>query len=389
MSDEQHMKRALSLARRGLGAVEPNPMVGCVIVKGAKVIGEGYHKRFGGPHAEIEALNAVEAGGRAVKKKLRGLRGSTAYVTLEPCSHHGKTGPCADALIEAGVGRVVVGCVDPNPQVAGRGVRKLKRAGIAVDLCEDALRDAAVRTIEPFAKTITVGLPWVIGKWASTVDGAIATRTGDSKWISNEESRRWVHKLRGRVDAVLTGIGTVLADDPQLTARGVRAKRIARRVVVDPRLRLPLDGQLIATLDQAPLTIATAKGAASKPKAKRLRARGVEIIELPAVAKRGAKPGAKPTLNLKPLMRHLVKTHSATNVLLEGGPGVMGSMIHQNMVDELAVFIGPRLLGDAQHTPPVAWPGAAGEVLKIVSGKSLSLDQVKRIGGDVMLTYRV
>jgi diaminohydroxyphosphoribosylaminopyrimidine deaminase/5-amino-6-(5-phosphoribosylamino)uracil reductase len=368
------------LARRGLGAVEPNPMVGCVIVRGSKVIGEGYHKRFGGAHAEIEALDAL---GR------RSARGATAYVTLEPCSHHGKTGPCADALIAAGVGRVLIGCVDPNPRVAGRGVRKLRRAGIAVETCEGILHDVAGRVIEPFAKTVTTGQPWVIGKWASTVDGAIATRTGDSKWISNEASRRWVHRLRGRVDAVLTGIGTVLADDPQLTARGVRAKRVARRVVVDPRLRLPLDGRMIATLDRAPLTVATSKGAASKPKAMRLRERGVEVVELPAVPRRGARTEGKPVLNLRPLMRHLVQAHGATNVLLEGGPGVMGSMIHQGLVDELAVFIGPRLLGDARHTPPVAWPGEAGSVLKVSRGKGLTLDSIHKIHGDVLMTYRV
>lgn len=388
MSDSTYMKRALVLAKRGQGWVEPNPMVGCVIVKKDVVIGEGYHRIFGGPHAEVEALSVVKG---------KGARGAVVYVTLEPCSHHGKTGPCAEALIEAGVGRVVVGCVDPNPEVAGRGIKKLKRAGVKVEVCGGEAGVAAAGLIEPFAKVQTEGLPWVVGKWASTLDGAIATRTGDSQWISNEQSRRWVHQLRGRVDAVVTGIGTVLADDPLMTARGVRLKRIARRVVVDPRLRIPLDGKLVGSVEVAPLTIATAKGGGAKRKATQLRKRGVEIIELPVIKNKrgsggsgggGGGGGGKKVLNLKPLMRHLVKAHGATNVLLEGGPGVMGSMMAQDLVDELAVFIGPKLLGDANHIAPVVWPGADGVVKQMAKTRELSLESVQKMGGDLLLKYR-
>jgi len=214
------MRRALALAERGRGRVEPNPLVGCVIVKMGRVVGEGFHRRFGGPHAEVIALNRA---GRAA-------RGATAYVTLEPCCHHGKTGPCTDALIRAGVKRVVTACRDPFKKVAGKGIAQLHRAGITVEV--GLLRVEAQSLNAPFFKRVTTGLPWVIAKWAMTLDGAISSgKKGPSRWISGPQSRRMVHELRARVDAILIGIGTALADDPLLTARGVKVRRVARRVV--------------------------------------------------------------------------------------------------------------------------------------------------------------
>ena len=256
MSDPRHMKRAITLARRGEGKVEPNPMVGCVLVRDGKVLGEGWHRVFGGPHAEIEALRAAAKAGPDV-------RGCDAYVSLEPCCHHGKTPPCTEALIDAGVARVLVGVADPFAQVAGRGIAALRDAGVQVEVGIE--HEAASDLIAPFARRVTAGRPWVIAKWAQPLDGRIATATGQSRWISNDASRRQVHQLRARVDAVMVGVGTVIADDPQLTARDVRRLRVARRVVVDPSLRIPLDATLLRSLDAGhgggPVMIATAQDA--------------------------------------------------------------------------------------------------------------------------------
>lgn len=224
------MYQALALAEQGQGWVEPNPMVGCVLVKDGRELGRGYHQQFGGPHAEVNALEDA-------KKRSEEVCGATVYLTLEPCSHFGKTPPCADALIQAQVARVVVAMVDPDPRVSGRGIERLREAGIevVVGVCQPQ----AQQLNEPFTKRVTTGLPWVIVKWASTLDGKVATHTGHSKWISSPASRKLVHDIRARVDAVMVGIGTVLVDDPQLTARGVAVKRVARRVVIDPELRMP------------------------------------------------------------------------------------------------------------------------------------------------------
>lgn len=367
--DATHMKRALRLARKGLGAVEPNPMVGCVVVDAAgKVVGEGWHKKFGGAHAEINALAA--AGDRAA--------GATVYVTLEPCAHTGKTPPCADALIAAGVKRVVIGARDPNPTGAG-GAARMRKAGIEVTLgvCEAE----ATELIAPFAKVQQRGLPYVVCKWAQTIDGKIATRTGDSKWISSPESRAIVHRLRARVDAVMVGIGTALADDPLLTARDVAPrsiKRIARRVVVDPSLRLPMKSGLIASIDEAPLTIVTGKTAARSAKAKRLRDAGAEVL---GVASRSRK-----RLDMKLALAHLVRDHGATNVLAEGGAGLTGALVEQGLADELTVFIGPRVLGDASGLSAVD-SGCA--VPTIGAGVAAELVETRRVGGDAMLRYRL
>src|ERR1043165_4425203 len=244
-SDSSFMLRAIDLARRGQGHVEPNPMVGCVIVQGEEVVGEGWHKLFGSPHAEVHALNA--AGERA--------RGATMYVTLEPCCHQGKTPPCTDAIVAAGISRVVAAIEDSFPQVAGRGAAILREAGIAVEF--GACAAEARRQNAPYLHLLRTGQPYVHAKWAMSLDGKIATRTGASRWISNKASQQRTHLLRGRMDAIIVGIGTALADDPLLTARPP-GPRAPCRVVLDSRARLPLMSQLVRTAREVPtLVVAT------------------------------------------------------------------------------------------------------------------------------------
>ncbi len=368
------MKRALTLARRGQGRVEPNPMVGCVLARRGRVLAEGWHRQFGGPHAEADALRRADDAGVNV-------HGCDAFVTLEPCSHVGKTPPCADALIDAGVGRVVVAMRDPFPKVAGRGLRRLKRAGIEV--VANVLRDEAERLNEAYIKRVTTGLPWVIAKWAQTLDGRIATSTGDSKWISNAKSRRRVHQLRARIDAIVVGIGTVEKDDPMLTARDVPIKRPARRVVIDPSLNLSPNCALVQSLADGapPVTIATANRLTKDTAGRkgRLEAAGVEFVKLPK------RPGDRSRLALEPLLRHLAHQHDVTNVLVEGGAGVHGAMFAQGLVDQVQAFVAPKLLGDASSLA-----AAHGmRVALIADARALDLRSTTRLGDDVLLDYRV
>ena len=241
--DLRYLHIAARLALRGHGGTEPNPIVGCLIVSPRdEIVGWGYHRQCGQAHAEVHALG--RAGPRAA--------GATAYITLEPCNHFGRTPPCTEALIKAGVAKVVIARRDPNPIAAG-GLDRLREAGIEVVIADDC--ELAMRITDGFARRVRSGLPWVIAKWAQTLDGRIATGSGESRWISNEASRRMVHRERGRVDAILTGIGTVLSDDPLLTARDVRIRRVARRIVIDPHLKTPLDAKLVQTADRFPTTM--------------------------------------------------------------------------------------------------------------------------------------
>jgi len=361
------MDRAVALARRGLGYVEPNPAVGCVLVKAGRVVGEGWHRRFGGPHAEVEALRRA---GRQAK-------GATAYVNLEPCCHDGKTPPCTDALIAAGVGRVVVGCVDPFEQVAGRGVAALEAAGIEVTVGVGQAESTLLN--EGFLKRVLRGLPHVIAKWAATVDGAIATASGDSQWISGPRSRRLVHQLRARVDAIIIGVGTVIADDPMLTAREVTVRRVARRVVLDPDLRTPQRCKLVGSVDAAPVVIVTRRRNLTSAAAKRLERRGVEVWGAPMRGRR---------LDVAAMLRRLVTDHAATNVLVEGGAATLGAFLAQKQIDELMVFIAPKLLGDAAHLPAIDLPGG-GRRRRIADATPLRLMSMRRVDDDVLLRYRI
>ncbi len=370
MPDEVFMCEALRLARLGQGHVEPNPMVGAVIVRDDKIIASGYHARFGSLHAEAQALLDC-------KQKNIDPAGSTIYVTLEPCSHYGKQPPCAKTVIQAGIKRVVVAIPDPFDPVAGNGIPMLQDAGL--DVIVGVCADQAQRLAEPYIKRGRTGLPWVIVKWAQTLDGKTATHLGDSKWISNDLSRQRVHELRARVDAILIGVGTARADDPTLTARDVQIKRTARRVVVDPKLTLPNPCKLLSTLDQAPLTLAIDQRLFDTD-ADRLKAfadLGVELLGLPSYQDN--------QLDLRPLLKHLSQTHNAMNILTEGGAHLTGQLLKQGLADQALAFVAPKVLGD---------PDALGAVVgmsheTIADAPRLSLYAVEKLDEDVLLDYRV
>lgn len=365
-NDLRWMQQALKLAKRGEGLVEPNPMVGCVIVKNNVKIGQGYHKRFGTPHAEPNALNSCNTS----------PRGATAYVTLEPCCHHGKTPPCTDALIAAKVKRVVVAMADPFAKVAGHGLATLREHGITVDvgLCEQQ----AKQLNEPYLKRLATGMPWVIAKWAQTLDGYIATHTGSSKWISNAQSRQHVHELRARMDAVIVGITTAITDNATLTARDVPLKRIATRIVIDPSLKLPVTSNLVKTIDQAPLMVVCSTGMAHSVQAKRLSQCGVELIHL--------KPDRDGRLNLTRMLKQLVTIKQMSNVLVEGGAMLHGQMFKRRLVDQLLAFVAPKLLGDPTALSPLH---TGKQCNTITQGMTLSLRNTVHFDEDVMLDYRV
>ncbi|WP_152097578.1 bifunctional diaminohydroxyphosphoribosylaminopyrimidine deaminase/5-amino-6-(5-phosphoribosylamino)uracil reductase RibD [Lacipirellula parvula] len=363
MNDEsRYMQRAIELAYRGEGFVEPNPMVGCVLVRNDAVVGEGWHQRFGGPHAEIEALRMA---GEAA-------RGATAYVTLEPCAHTGKTPPCTEALISAGVARVVIGHRDPNPVVDGRGIERLRAAGIDVELL-DGIAEAR-ELLAPFAKLMTVGQPWVIAKWAMTLDGKIAAHTGDSQWISSEASRAIVHQLRGRVDAVVVGRGTAEQDDPLLTPRPA-GPRVPTRIVLDSQAVLSLESQLVRTAVEAPVLVAAAANAPDS-RCHALREAGVEVWQAPAAA-------VAPSERWISLLDELGRRRM-TNILVEGGGHVLGALLDTDAIDEVHAFIAPRLIGGAGPSPIC---GAGRAVM--VDALRLASPRVETIGEDVYVSGRV
>jgi diaminohydroxyphosphoribosylaminopyrimidine deaminase/5-amino-6-(5-phosphoribosylamino)uracil reductase len=327
------MRRALQLAEQGRGHVEPNPLVGAVIVRDGKIVGEGWHARYGQAHAEVTAL--AQAGDAA--------RGATLYVTLEPCCHHGKTPPCTDALIRAGIANVGAALEDPFPQVAGQGAARLRGAGIPIEfgVCANEAR----RQNAPYFKLLATGRPYVHAKWAMSLDGRIASKTGDSRWISNEASRRRVHELRGRMDGILIGIGTALADDPLLTARP-SGPRTACRVILDSHARLPIASQLARTATQIPtlIVVITEQEAATAP----LRTAGCEVLSLP--------PDDEGRPDIMKLLDELGRRRW-TNLLVEGGSAVLGKLFGLNVVDEIHVFVGPKVIGGAQSKPPVGGRG--------------------------------
>lgn len=334
--DPVHMRRALQLAARGQGRVEPNPMVGCVITRGGRVIGEGHHRRFGGPHAEIEAL----------RRCVSSARGATVYVTLEPCCHHGKTPPCTDALLAAGIGRVVAACEDPNPQVAGRGLATLRKAGVQVDV--GLLDHMAAALNAPFFKLVQQQRPWVILKWAQSLDGKIATHTGDSKWISDEVCRAHAHRVRGRLDAIIAGVKTVLRDDPLLTSRVGRPRRVATRVILDSDLRTPPRAQLVRTAGQVPTWIFSSRRAAAR-RAKALERAGCRVLPVAHV---------RAGLDLAEVL-NVLGEHLMTNVLVEGGGQLLGSFFDQHLADELHVYVAPLLIGGRNAPGPLHQLGPA------------------------------
>jgi diaminohydroxyphosphoribosylaminopyrimidine deaminase/5-amino-6-(5-phosphoribosylamino)uracil reductase len=335
-TDESWMLRAIELAERGRGHVEPNPLVGAVVVRDGQNIGEGWHQKFGQAHAEVNAL--AMAGDTA--------RGGTLYVTLEPCCHHGKTPPCTDAILQAGIARVVAAIADPFPQVAGQGASRLRSAGVTVEF--GVLAKSALRQNAPYLTLLGAGCPYIHAKWAMTLDGKIATRTGDSKWISSHAARALVHELRGRMDGILVGIGTALADDPLLTARPP-GPRTATRVVLDSRARLPLESQLVRTARDVPTLVVTTPTA--PPAAiDALRACGCEVISLAPDA------AGRPAL---PELFNELGRRRWTNLLIEGGSAVLGTCCDRRVVDEVHVFVAPKLIGGAGALTPAGGTGVA------------------------------
>ncbi len=360
-NDATFMARAVHLARKGEGCVEPNPMVGCVLARGNVVVGEGWHQRFGGPHAEVEALNA--AGPAAA--------GATMYVTLEPCCHQGKTPPCTEAVLAAGVERVVVAQQDPFTEVRGQGISQLRAGGVTVEV--GVGREAAERLNAPYRMLIEHQRPWIIAKWAMTLDGKIAAHTGHSRWISSSASRELVHQLRGRVDAIMVGRRTVELDDPQLVARPP-GPRTATRIVVDSTASLPLNSKLVATCAAAPLLVACSERV-ERPRREELMAAGCEVLVC---------EGSSPIDRLRFLVDELGRRRM-TNVLVEGGAQLLGSLFDAQVIDECHVFVAPKLVGGRPAPSPIAGRGLD----RIPQAASLTDLRVRTVQQDVYITGRV
>lgn len=360
--EELWMRRALELAERGRGCVEPNPLVGAVLVHDGQVVGEGWHEKYGQAHAEVNAL--AQAGDRA--------RAATLYVTLEPCCHFGKTPPCTDALIQAGVARVVAALQDPFPQVAGQGAALLAAAGIPLEF--GLLAQEAARQNAPYLKLLAVGKPYIHGKWAMTLDGKICTRTGDARWISNELSRQRVHALRGRMDAILIGIGTALADDPLLTARPA-LPRSPCRVIVDSHARLPASSQLARTAGTYPTLLVTSTATPADHLVP-LQNAHCEILAL--------EPDAQGHPSLPALLSEMGRRRW-TNVLVEGGSEMLGAFLDHRALDEVHIFVGPRIVGGEQARSPIAGQGAR----RIAEGMTLLDQQIQILDGDVYVQGRL
>jgi diaminohydroxyphosphoribosylaminopyrimidine deaminase/5-amino-6-(5-phosphoribosylamino)uracil reductase len=355
------MRHALSLASQGKGAVEPNPMVGAVLVKDHKIIAEGWHQRFGGPHAEVHAI--LQAG--------EASKGSTLYVTLEPCCHQGKTPPCTEAIINSGIKRVVAAGPDPFPPVNGQGLEQLQKAGI--EYVVGIGQTEAEELNAPYFKLVRINLPYVTAKWAMTIDGRIATANFESKWITGEASRALTHELRGRMDAVVVGIGTVLADDPLLTARPA-GPRQALRIVLDSQLRLPMTSQLIRTIAECPLMVCYQRNNHAE-KCAALEKLGCECFAVNA----RTRPEAIRELFIELGRRRL------TNVLVEGGATVLGACFDAGLVDEVWTFIAPKWIGATDARPAVSGTG----VTSMAEAGRLRHVSIRPLGDEVLIRGRV
>ncbi len=351
--DRFYMKSALRLAARGTNRVSPNPRVGCIIVRNNLVVGRGYHEYFGGPHAEVNALS----------KAGRLSRGADLYVTLEPCCHYGKTPPCTDAIIGAGIKRVVIAMKDTNPLMKGRSIGLLKRNGI--DVITGVLEKEAGKLNESYIKYIKNRRPFVILKAALTLDGKIASPSGDSRWITGIASRKYVHKLRSQVDAILVGINTVLVDNPRLTARRKGMNPV--RIVLDTRLRIPVSARVLD--NEAPALVVTCSD--KKKKVKQLKEKGVNVIILKE---------RKGGIDLKKLMKVLGES-SISSVLVEGGGSINASFLNRKLVDKVLFFIAPKILGGRDSITPVEGPGLRN-VKKAIVLKDIN---TKRIGSDILV----
>ncbi len=336
MDHNHYMKMSLRLALKGKGRTSPNPVVGAILVADNKIVGKGFHKKIGLPHAEIEAI-------RSAGKK---ASGSSLYVNLEPCMHFGRTPPCSEAIVKSGIKEVIIGMKDPNPLVSGKGIKKLKRAGIRVTT---SIMEKECRKInEPFVKYITTKLPYVTLKVASSLDGKISTITGESRWITGDQARQYVHKIRNEVDAVLVGINTVLKDNPMLTTRLKKKKNLKQplRIILDSNLRIPLSAKLIQNTDDQKTVVATTSMASHK-KIKVLEDMGVGVLKIKRKQTR---------VDMKDLMQKLGK-REISSVMIEGGAEVNASALQSGIVDKVIFFIAPLIIGGAEATSSVMGSG--------------------------------
>jgi len=368
-TDKLCMSRAIELARNGIGAVKPNPVVGAVIARDGEVLGEGWHVEYGGAHAEV---NAIEACGEA------DLSGATLYVSLEPCCHEGKTPPCTDAILRAGIKRVVVGSDDPTEKASGRGLGILRDEGVEIVIADGELAASARLLNQAFRKHARVGRPWVLFKSAMTLDGKVATRSGDSQWISGEQSRGLAHRWRASVDAVIVGIGTAVADDPQLTARpgGLQAEAALqpRRVVFDSLARLSPSSQLVAAASEIPLTVVVSR-AAARGDTDALEAAGVQVL-----VATGENEPARVRSGLDQL-----GADGVSSALLEGGPHLAGAFLDAGEIDEVRLFLAPLLLGGSAARDPLE-----GEGVERISDavRALAFDW-ENVGEDLLISARL
>lgn len=351
------MARALALTERGRDTATPNPSVGCVIAKAGRIVGEGWHERSGEAHAEVLALRSAA----------QSPQGATAYLTLEPCSHHGRTPPCAEALVAAGLARVVCALEDPDPRVSGRGIAKLREAGIRADV--GLMAAQAEEAHRGFLARVRRGRPWMRIKAAASLDGGIALASGLSRWITSEAARRDVHRLRARSCAMLTGIGTVRHDDPQLTVRMVPCSRQPRRVVIDHRLEVPLSARI---LQGEPPLIVTVSDDAQRRAA--LEARGAEVVRVPGDGRKA---------DLAALARYLGE-RGFNEVTVETGGKLMGSLVRSGVIDELVLYLAPALLGDAAQGL-----FAMGELLRLDEAPRVRIADVRNVGEDLRITARM
>jgi diaminohydroxyphosphoribosylaminopyrimidine deaminase/5-amino-6-(5-phosphoribosylamino)uracil reductase len=361
--DERHLSRAIDLASEARGQTSPNPLVGAVIVKNGRTIGEGRHAAAGRPHAEREALAACT----------EDPAGATLYVSLEPCAHHGRTPPCTEAIVQAGIARVVVASDDPSAKASGRGLGILRDEGIQVDVCNGTCSARARLINQPFRKHAKTGRPLVVWKAAMTLDGKVATANGDSKWISGDASRARAHRWRAECDAVAVGIGTAMSDDPQLTARVEGVYRQPRRVVFDAEGRLPLSSMLVQSARDTPVTVICSR-AASRTSVTALDAAGVEVLTV-----RGDTEPARVAAGLQELGELDVQS-----VLLEGGPHLAGAFLDAGEIDEARVFMAPLLVG-GNH----ARTALDGQGVELIGDAPRAIAQtVEQIDGDVLLSAR-
>jgi diaminohydroxyphosphoribosylaminopyrimidine deaminase / 5-amino-6-(5-phosphoribosylamino)uracil reductase len=372
-TDHVHLARAIELAESGRGRTHPNPMVGAVVVKDGVVLGEGFHTAYGEAHAEREALAAC---GDA------DTQGATIYVSLEPCCHQGKTPPCTDAIVGAGIARVVVASDDPTEKASGRGLGMLRDEGIEVSVADGELAARARLLNQPFRKHARTGVPWVLFKSAMTLDGKVATRTGDSKWISGEDSRRLAHRWRSECDAVACGIGTALADDPQLTARlgptthpqHHRVHRQPRRVVFDSEARLPLDSALVGGAHELPLTVVVSR-AAPRLATDALEAAGAEVV---------VAVGENEPARVRSALQQLGAA-GISSILLEGGPHLAGAFLDAGEVDEMRLFLAPVVLGGSAARDPLEGTG----VERIAEATRALTLECARVADDVLISARL